>query len=397
VESIAEPARCSMEIDLQAAIGPAYMATVGWAAPEVERSSARLRDLAIAAGDSARLFDATWGLWTVHFLRGKLDRALDAARLVLEMAMDTGDPEHRVAGHHAVGYTHFYRGEYTEAIRHAAGGLEVFDLEREKHVVSVFQLSSSCAMWHFRGQSQRVLGHVEEAFSNLRSSQALAEELRHAPSRAYLQCMLYYFFRLLDDVEQVKVWAPATRSLSSAEGFALWAPLADIFLAWTSAREGADPAAAAEKIRRSMARVHYGLTYITNPDLAVMHVETLLLAHRPEEALRVAREALAIARAGSRRHGEPELLRLQGEAATASGNREAAATFYRQGIESARSLGARPLELRCALALAQLTGGTDAYAELRSILSAYADGFDQPDFKQALALIETMNARPERE
>ena len=39
VDVLEEPARATMEIELQAAIGPAYMATMGWAAPEVEHAS----------------------------------------------------------------------------------------------------------------------------------------------------------------------------------------------------------------------------------------------------------------------------------------------------------------------------------------------------------------------
>jgi tetratricopeptide (TPR) repeat protein len=346
-----------MELELQAAIGPTYMATVGWAAPEVEHSSARLRDLASASGDGPRLFQAMWGLWTVHFLRGQLDPALDMARQVLGMAAQTNNPMLRVAGHHAVGYTHFYRGEYVEAIRHADDGLALFDLEREKQIVAIFQFSSSCALWYFRAHSQHMLGDAEKASESLHSSQMLAEQLRHAPSRAYLLCELCYFFRMLDDVERVSALAPAMRSLSTAEGFSLWVPIADLFLAWASARQGGDPIAAAERIEDSIAVVHHGLTYLNELDFAGMHAATLLLAGQPAKAFRVTRDALELARVGKQRHGEPELLRLQGDAASAMGNREEAAALYRQGIESALSMGARFLERRSASALAGLVAG----------------------------------------
>ena len=93
-------------MELLAIVCPAYMATMGWAASQVEISSARLRDLAMATGDFGKLYQATWFLWTVHFLRGQLDTALELAQQVFDMALKSGDPLLRVTGHHAMGYTH---------------------------------------------------------------------------------------------------------------------------------------------------------------------------------------------------------------------------------------------------------------------------------------------------
>jgi tetratricopeptide (TPR) repeat protein len=388
VEALEEPARSSTESELQGVMGPAYMATLGWAAPEVERSSARLRELAIARGDGAKLFQAMWGLWTVHFLRGRLDPAIDLARQVLEMALQTGDPMLTIAGHHAVGYTHVYRGEYAEALQHADEGLARFDLQLEKRIASIFGLSSGCALWLFRAQAQQALGHAREASASLRRAQELADDLGHAPSRAYVLCQLCNLFRLFDDVDQVKVWAPAMRSLSTAEGFALWIPLADVFLAWTTARQGGDAARAAETIQACVTYVHESGTYLNEPDLACMLAETLLLARRPEDALRAAQDALEVAREGKIRHGEPELFRLQGDAAKAMGKSAEAAAFYRRGIESSRAMRAKFLELRCALGLARLGGEGEGQAALRTVLDGFTEGFDQSEYKQAVELLE---------
>jgi predicted ATPase/class 3 adenylate cyclase len=318
IGALEEPQRGRLELELQAAIGPAYMATMGWAAPEVDRSCARLRELAVGQGDGQKLFQATWGLWTVHFLRGQLDVALDVARQVLDMAVMANDPALRVAGHHAVGYTHLYRAEYALAVRHADEGLALFDLERERHIAAVYQLSSSCALWYFRAQAHRVLGDPD-ALESLRQAQSLMEELRHLPSRAYLLCQLCYFYHQLGDAERVHAWATEVHALANTEGFFLWIPLAEIFMAWGSARRQGDPAAAADKIAVALRQVHESGTYLNEPDLASMYAETLLLAGRPDEAFRVADEALGVIREGKQRHGEPELLRWQAAAAEAQG------------------------------------------------------------------------------
>jgi len=387
VDALEEPVRTSVEIDLQAAIGPTYMATLGWAAPEVERSSARLRELATSKGDGPKIFQSMWGLWTVDFLRGRLGSALVVAHDVLNMALAAGDPLLRVAGHHAVGYTHFYRGEYAEALRHADEGLALFDLEREKQLVGLFQFSSSCAMWTIRAQAQVVLGLRRQANESLHNWARLTDELRHPGPRAHLLCQQCFFFHAIDDVERVFELASASRSLSLSEGFALWVPIADIFLAWTDARQGNDALSATERIRSAMSLVHRGLTHISDIELATVLAETLLLANRPQEVSPVMEEALAVARADMQGHYEPELFRMQGEAAKAMGNTDRASAFYRKGIESAQRMGAKALQLRSAVGLARLTGDSSERAALKRLIEGFSEGIDQRSMQEVLALL----------
>lgn len=384
---LAEPARSDMELELQAALSPAYMATLGWARPEVERSTVRLRELADAKGDRGKAFRAMWGLWTVHFMRGELDQALDVARQALATGEHSGDPMLLEAAHHAVGYTHYYKAEYSLAIEHANQGLALFDIERENIIASELQLSPSTCMWFYRAHTQQLMGLLTTAARGIASCQKLAEELQHAPSRAYL-LNLCYCFRLAGDVDRVAAVVSAARALSVTEGFAYWVDRADIFQAWADAQRGVAPALAASKIEATNRRLLDGGTHLAEPEVGSIHAEALLLARQPEEALIVTRKALDGMRRRRQRHGEPELYRLQGDAVMALGNAELAASLYRQGLESARSMGARLLALRCALALARSSDEAEARAELRNILAGFEDGMDQPDCREALAILE---------
>jgi class 3 adenylate cyclase/tetratricopeptide (TPR) repeat protein len=385
VGALAEPARTTIEAELQAIVGPAYMATLGWAVSQVEKSSERLRDLAIASGDVAKLYQATWSLWTVHFLRGQLDPALTVAQQVLDMAVKSGDPLLRITGHHAVGFTHERRGEYAEAIRHADEGLALFDLEREKRIVAQFVFSSTCAILWFRGQSQLATGQVKAGLESLNRAAQLVDELRHAPSLCFLlsqQC----WSLALGDIGQVERLAQTMRSLALVEGFALWVHYADIFLAWASARQGGNAAAAVEKIKAAIAHMHKDRSHVQDNELATILAETLLLAGRPQEVFGALEETLAAATHGKQRHLEAELFRFQGEAARDLGDVSRAAGFYRQAIDSARSVGARLLELRATLGLARV-GGARERAQLKSIFDRFTDGFDHVDLKQASAFL----------
>jgi hypothetical protein len=284
-----------------------------------------------------------------------------------------------------------YRGEYDDALRHADDGLALYEVEREKLIVSLFQFSSSAAMWCIRTLAHQVMGHSLKATESLRGWQNVTKELCHTPSRAYLLIQQCFLFHLRDEVEPIRAWAGESRSLSVEEGFPLWVPIADIFIEWADIRQGLEAAPAVQKMEASIALLHKSLTHIVELELASLLAETLLLARQPEGVFRVAQAALAMARQRSQRHFEPELFRLQGEAARAMGNHVQAEAFYRQGIASARSTGARLLELRSSIAVTRLVGGNAAYEELRAILGGFTQELDQPDCVRALHVLERRN------
>jgi class 3 adenylate cyclase/tetratricopeptide (TPR) repeat protein len=346
--------RPRMEIELQAAIGPAYMATMGWAAAEVERSSARLRELCRAERDDAGLQLASWSLWTVDFLRARLDAALSGAREVLGMARASADPLLLVTGHHAVGYTHFFRGEYDQALSHARLGLGLFELEREGRIAATYQLSSSCAMWCYQAESLQLMGLTDQADRSMAAVVRLVDELGHAPSTAYVLGMQCFFFHARGAVAVVARHAEALRALALAEGFVLWIAVADVFLGWVSARRGGDPREALASVRAARSRYEATLAYVTAPQLTCAFAEVLILAGRARDVGPIIDSVLAVTRPGGVRHYESELLRLQGDAARAQGDRERAADCYEQALASARALGASLLEARVTRLLEEL-------------------------------------------
>jgi tetratricopeptide (TPR) repeat protein len=292
-----------------------------------------------------------WGLWTVHFLRGELEQALEVAGGVYDMAENARDPLLQVTGHHAIGYTHFYRGDYQQALHHAREGLALFDLERERAIASIFQFSSTLALRCFSSEALQMLGRFDEAEESLRQWRALIDELRHAPSRAYSLAQMCFFFHARYDAAEVRRLAAELRSLSIDEGFALWVPIADVHLAWAGAYLGDDANAAVSRILEAKAQIDQSLTHITELELVCELAETLLLAGRPEEVAPAIDAALAQAQRGRLGHFQPELLRLQGEAFSVMGDAERAKNWYRQALDAADRMGARALAERARSAL----------------------------------------------
>jgi hypothetical protein len=354
VVAFEEPARSDVEMTLQAAIVPAYMATLGWAAAEVERACSRLRELAAARGAVQAVFVASVGLTTVAFLRGRLDVSLERARGCRDLAASTGDRWLQMIGTSAVGHTHFYRGEYEEPIRRNDEAFALLDLAREKANVAVFQISFATVMASYRAQAKYLVGATDAAWQSLGEGRALVADLHHAPTRANWLCQECRFFHAMDDVAEVKRAAAETRALSVAEGFEMWIPIADAFLAWASCRSGGDADEAVGGIRHALATLH-GLSL----DLGLLEFTALLVeahvrAGRPAEVFELARSALEVAHAGEQRDYEPELHRLQGDAAQAMRDGEGARGHYARAAAVARAMGAVAQEARANAALAAL-------------------------------------------
>ena len=67
--------RKNHKLNLLMTLGPVLAATKGHAAPEVEHTFARARELSEEIGDTARLFQVTHGYWLAQNVQGNLRKA----------------------------------------------------------------------------------------------------------------------------------------------------------------------------------------------------------------------------------------------------------------------------------------------------------------------------------
>ena len=64
--------RDQQELLLVLSLGPALIATKGWAAREVEQTYSRAQELCQQVGEFSQLFFALWGLWLVRLIGADL-------------------------------------------------------------------------------------------------------------------------------------------------------------------------------------------------------------------------------------------------------------------------------------------------------------------------------------
>jgi predicted ATPase len=115
------------------------------------------------------------------------------------------------------------------------------------------------------------------------------------------------------------------------------------------------------------------------------------------EGLHFIGEALSSIEATSERHYEAELLRLKGELllARAPPDVHAAETCFLKAIEVGRHQSAKLWELRAATSLARLWRDagrpTEARDQLSPVYNWFTEGFDLPDLRDALALLDNLD------
>jgi hypothetical protein len=122
------PVRAQQELDLQIALGPALVATKGYAAPEVEQTYAQARTLCAQVGETPQLFHTLRGLCRFYLTRGALPTARELGEQLDRLAQRVAAPMHRLEAHGVLGGALCFLGEYAAARAHCEQGVALTDL-----------------------------------------------------------------------------------------------------------------------------------------------------------------------------------------------------------------------------------------------------------------------------
>src|SRR5262245_21716790 len=119
--------RSQHELDFLTTLGPALMATKGYAAPEVVRVYTRARELCQQVGEAAEHVPVLWNLWFFYMARAEHRTAMELGEQCLQLAQRAQDAALLLEAHYALGCSWFLLGDPTLASPHLEHTIALYD------------------------------------------------------------------------------------------------------------------------------------------------------------------------------------------------------------------------------------------------------------------------------
>jgi predicted ATPase len=240
-----------------------------------------------------------------------------------------------------------------------------------------------------------LLGYPAQALARLQEALALAHELSHPYSLAFVRCWAAMVYQWRRDVPAVHEQAEAAVTLSTDQGFPQWASQGTSLRGWALALQGQG--------EEGLAQVHQGLAAVKAIGTALfVPYSCALLADvsdhlgHPEDGLQALAEAHTLVEQQENRWWEAEVYRLRGvlllrQPGTPQAEAEA---WLQRALDVARRQEAKSLELRAAMSLSRLWQQQGKRQEAHDLLSKvyawFTEGFDTADLQDAKALLDTL-------
>jgi predicted ATPase len=201
--------------------------------------------------------------------------------------------------------------------------------------------------------------------------------------------------QLRRDAPAVHAQAEATVTLSTEQGFTLWAAWGTSLRGWALALQGQGEEGRAQ-VRQGIAAVRATGTALLIPYFCTVLADVCDHLGHTEDSLRALAEAHTLAEQHEDRWWEAEVYRLRGvlllrQPGTSQAEAEA---WLQRALDVARRQEAKSLELRAAMSLSRLWQQQGKQQEAHDLLSDvyawFTEGFDTPDLQDAKALLETL-------
>ena len=392
------PERTQQELVLQTTLGPALLATKGYAAPEVGRVYARAQDLCQQVGETPQIFSTLYGLYYFHVIRAEFHRARALAEQLLRMAQHHQDHSFLLLAHLALAGALFHLGELTLGRTHVEQGMALYDAQQHHALAFRYGIDPGVYFLSYAARPLWLLGFPEQARTSIREALTLARTLAHPFSLAFALHWAATTHQWRREAPAAQEQAEASMAFSREQGFALWVPGGTILRGWALTEQG-QMAEGIAQMRQGMTAWQATGAEVDRPYYLALLAEGYGKAGQAEAGLHVLAEALTVVDAIEERYYEAELYRLQGVLLLACSTEHdtEAETCFRQALDIARRQQAKSWELRAAMSLAQLwqqQGKRDeAHDMLAPIYGWFTEGFDTADLQEAQVLLAALGEK----
>ena len=306
------PERTQQELAMQMTLGPALMATKGYAAPEVQQAYARARALCRHVGDPSELFPVLMGLCRFYYAGGVMQTARELGEQLLAQAQHDDDAAWLVVAHTALGTILHMIGEFAQARMHLEQGL-ASSLPPPKQLALARRWSTipsvQCLVW--QALTLWFLGYPDQALRKSREARTLCQELAHPHSVVYALSLLARLHLYRRETQAAQELAETLIPLATEQGYALWVATGAFIQGFTRAAQGQHEDGVAQ-MSQSMTAVFATGTDVSRPWLLAWLAEAYGEMGQADEGLRLLVEALSAVDKGGQHYYDSELYRLKG-------------------------------------------------------------------------------------
>ena len=387
------PARLQQELELQTALGPALMVTRGYAAPEVEQTYRRARELCQQVGETPQLSSALWGTWFFYAARPEVQKAVELARQLFTLAQRAQDSTLLLAAHRALGTSLIVQGELAQGLEQLRQGLALYHPQQHRSLAFVYgqDIGVVCQQWS--AWALWLLGYPDQALQMTRDTLHMAQEVSHPLTLAYVMCLSATVHQFRRETAPAQALAESALRLATEQGFGLWMAAAKIVLGELA--EPGDIAVGIAQTREGLAAYRATGAELWLPFHLTQLAEAYGKVGQADAGLAALDEALSIVERGGEHMWDADLYRVQGDLMLLQGAAASAVeACFHQALEIARRQGAKSYELRAATSLSRLLHTQGKAAEARTLLSEvygwFTEGFDTADLQEAQALLDEL-------
>ena len=385
----ASDSRDRQELSFRLALGLPLLATRGYASVEVERNYEAARRLSEKLGDREALFASTRGLWNCIYDRAELDRSVELAQQLLDLA--ESDPERQALALRAMGSTRMNRGEFLlceeafdKCIVHSA------DLPLSAGIEAHGEAPLIVAR-QYMGLSLCIRGYPDRGLDFVRLAVAQARKVKHPICLAFALDILCHILLLRRDYGACEEHADELSDLAAEHDFVFWTAGGEIERGAALANLGRGDEGVALAAR--------GIANWIKTD-ATLHIPThcscladaALVAGDVAEAERALAMGIRLASENGDAFALAELQRLNGRVLLLQGQTREARASFMTAVVIAERQGARLFRLRAARDAAEVLirdGDRRAAVELlQPLVLDYAEHREGLDFSEAAALLD---------
>jgi len=374
------------ELDLRVTLGPALIATKGYASPEVEHTFTRAWELCQRLGEPPQRFPVLYGLCAFYYVGGKHRQACDQAEQFLHLAQRQGETAPLVVAHRTLGVPLYCLGEVAQTREHFAQGVTLSDPQQDRTLAFRYVQDPRVAVLVNDALALWMLGYPDQALQRSHEAYTRAEELAHPHTLAYAFAHLAMFHQFRQEQEVACRHAKTATHVSREQGIPFWLGAALILQSWARATRQ-QPAEQIPSMHEGMAIYRATGAAMWLPYFLPLLADAYGAASQPDGGLRLLDEAHTIMDSTQERFYEAEVHRVQGELVLAQ-------AADQHALDIARRQQARSWELRVAMSLARLWQQHGKRAEARALLAPvygwFTEGFDTADLQEAKVLLDVL-------